>query len=92
MFKGKETARNNRRLDYRRKYYQHRFDFELVQDRDLRIPLGRHNLSERFTHNEAEEQRVHGSEELTTNTSLIAQTEIDDEQMENVKDQLDVLL
>ena len=67
----------------------YRFDFELVQDRDLRVPLARYNLSERFKHNE---QRLHRLEELKRNTSLMTQTETDDKQMENLKDELDVFL
>ena len=39
-----------------------------------------------------EEQRLHGLEELTGNTSLITLTETDDKQMENPKEQLDVPL
>ena len=55
-----ETAEERtRRLDYLSKYYHHRFDFELVQDRDRKVPLARYNLSERFKHNETEEQRIH---------------------------------
>ena len=54
------------------------FDFELVQDRDLRVPLGRHNLSERFKHNETEEKGLHGLEELRRYTSLMTQTQTDD--------------
>ena len=88
-----ETAEERtRRLDYHRKYYQHRFDFELVQERDRRVPLARYNLSERFKHNETEEQRLHGLEELRRNTSLMTLTETDDKQMKSLKDQLDVLL
>ena len=40
-----------RRLDYHRKYYQHRFHSELVQDRDRRVPLARYN---QFKHNKTE--------------------------------------
>ena len=88
-----ETAEERiRRLDYHRKYYQHGFDFELVQDRDRRVALARYNLSERFKHNETEEQRLHGLEELRRNTSLMTQKETDDKQVENLKEQLDVLL
>ena len=39
-----------------------------------------------------EEQPLHGLQELRRNTSLMTKTEADDKQMENLKDQLDVLL
>ena len=59
-----------------------------MQDRDRRVP----QFSERFKHNETEEQRLHGLEELRGNTSLMTKKEADDKQMENLKDPLDVLL
>ena len=68
------------------------FIFELVQVRDRRVPLARHNLSERFEHTETEEQQLHRLEELKRNTSLMTQTETGDKQMENLKNQRHVLL
>ena len=76
------TEERTKTLDYHRKYYQHRFHCELVQDRYRSVPLARYNLSEQFKHNETEEQRLHGLEELRRNTSMMTQTETDQKQME----------
>ena len=46
----KSLASVNREIGLSQEYYQHQFDFELVQDGDRRALLARHNLSERFIH------------------------------------------
>ena len=46
-----EHRGTNQEIILSQEYYQHQFDFELVQDGDRRPLLARHNLSKRFIHN-----------------------------------------
>ena len=68
--------------------FQYTFNFEIVQDRDRRLPRFSSTLANDFNITKP----PGGGTATSWITRMMTETETDDKQMENLKDQLDVLL